>query len=157
MILRLVLWLVIPLLTAGCMTTTQFKDIPSGKDADGNPRVIRTYAREGIRFGFGTDYVIPVQQRCTLDGDGGVSVCEILDANIVGSETFFENLTTGAAIGAFFPLIRPSGGGTASSSSTSNSAAEAGATSSSVSKANAISINTPAVNKPHRPIHKDRY
>jgi hypothetical protein len=122
--IRLVLWLLLSLIITGCMTTTQFKDIPSGKDAAGNPRVIRTYAREGIRFGFGTDYVIPVQQRCTIDGDGAVSVCDILDANIVGSETFFENLTTGAALGAFFPLIRPGNSGSSSSSS-SNASAEA--------------------------------
>ena len=141
--------LVVMALTA-CMTTTQFKDIPSGKDADGNPRVIRTYAREGIRFGFGTDYVIPVQQRCTVDGDGAVSVCEILDANIVGSETFFENLTTGAALGAFFPLIRPGNSGSSSSSSaSSNASAEA---------ENSTRVNVdvkPFQRKPHRP-HGDR-
>jgi len=125
MIVRLMLWLSIAFL-AGCANfTTQFVDIPAGFEG-GKRVVVRTYGREGLRFFMGTDYVIPYQQRCVIGlnekGEEIAETCKDLEANIASSETFFEHLITGAAIGAFFPLIRPSTTNVNTSTSSTSSA-----------------------------------
>lgn len=128
----------------GFMCTRQFVTV---KLLDG--QMVQTISRETINFpGPGTDFVYFSEFICPKNvGEPDAGDCTKSGQAYGSSETLIEGLFSGAALGAFFPLIRPSrvnssatgGSGDATAISESNARAKAAAR----AKGGSVTINNP--------------
>jgi len=149
--IRLVLWLIITLLTAGCALSGQYAThvLRDGSHLqtfwfdDKNPEALNSNMTVAFHC---KKLVESAQENCSAVAQGyGTGEGILLK--------FFQGGATAASIGAVGAIGGFQDDITLSASPSANAASKASA----ISKSDAISINTPAVNKPHRPVHKDRY
>lgn len=134
---RLIL-LLVAVSSLGFMCTRQFKTV---KLLDG--QMVQTLSREIIHWPEpGTDFVYISEFTCPKNvGEEGASKCTKTGQAYGSSETLTEGFLTGGAIGAFFPLIRPSRVNTSVSGGNASASAEAAAKA--AARGGNVTINNP--------------
>ncbi len=148
-------FLVMALTACATFDTVGWNDLPDGTRLKFVKAQSDTWVGTDTNLGLvvhcPSEAAIAAGQRCSKFSEFGGASPSFL-------KTFFHGAAAGAAMGAGLALSGDEiTGGNVSADVEGSASATSSSKASSVSKSNAISINRPAVNAPHKPVHKDRY